>query len=162
MSRYPKSKLRKRHVMRRKDARRLIEEASALLGAVHPHRVEEAELENGLSVYFIDGVPMLARAGGALFPTLMCPCLVRLPAVVVDMGAVPHVCNGADVMAPGVVEVRGDFEEEGLVVVRDVRHGKALAVGGALTSSAEMRSEEKGRVIRNIHYVGDKLWQAYS
>ncbi|MCW3992590.1 MAG: DUF1947 domain-containing protein [Candidatus Bathyarchaeota archaeon] len=148
--------------MRRKDARRLIEEASALLGAVRPDRVEEAELEDGFSVYLLDGVPLLARAGGALFPTLMCPCLARLPAVVVDMGAVPYVCNGADVMAPGVVEVRGDFEEGGLVVVRDVRHGKALAVGGALTSSAEMRAEGRGKVIRNMHYVGDKLWRAYS
>ena len=155
------SKLRKRRVMRRKDARRLMEEAAALLGDIQPTTVEQAEVEDGTSVYLLDGAPLLARAAGVLFPTLMCPCLDRLPAVVVDMGAVPHVCNGADVMAPGIVEAEGDFEEDGLVVVRDVRHGKALAVGRALVSSEEVRASRRGKAVRNLHHVGDKLWRAY-
>ena len=156
-----KAKLRKRRVMRRKDARALVEEASALLICVYPATVEKAELEIGTSVYLIDGVALLARVGGVLFPTLKCPCLERLPTVVVDMGAVPYVCNGADVMAPGIVEVRGDFQEGGLVIVRDVKHGKSLAVGKAKISSKEMTTSKKGKVINNLHHVGDKLWRAY-
>jgi len=155
-------KLRKRRVMRRKDARRLMEEAATLLGDTRHAKVEQAQLEEGISVYLLDGAALLARSGGILFPTLMCPCLERLPAVIVDMGAIPHVCKGADVMAPGVVEVRGDFAEGGLVVVRDVRHGKALAVGRALKSSEEIRVADKGRIIENLHHVGDRLWKAMS
>jgi len=148
--------------MRRKDAKGLMEEAGTLLGGIHPATMEQAELEDGTRVYLIEGDALLAQVGGVLFPTLKCPCLERLPAVVVDMGAVPFVCNGADVMAPGVVEVRGDFQEGGLVVVRDVRHGKALAVGMARGSSKEMMTAERGKVVKNLHYVGDRLWRAYS
>lgn len=157
-----KAKLRKRRVMRRKNARALVEEAAALLVGVHPSMVEQAELEDGTSVYLIDGVAMLARVGGVLFPTLKSPSLERLPAVVVDMGAVPYVCNGADVMAPGIVEVRGDFQKGSLVIVKDVEHGKSLAIGKAKISSKEMTTSKKGKVIKNLHYVGDKLWRAYN
>ena len=156
-----KAKLRKRRVMRRKDAKALVEEAAALLVDVHTATVEQAELEDGISVYLIDGVPLLARVRGVLFPTLKSPFLERLPTAVVDMGAVPYVCNGADVMAPGIVEVRGDFQKGGLVIVRDVQHGKSLAIGKAKISSKEMTTSKKGKVIENLHYVGDKLWRAY-
>lgn len=152
-------KLRKRRVMRRKDARGLMEEAADLLGGIEPATFERAELD-GTRVYLLDGAALLARAEGVLFPTLICPGLKRLPAVVVDMGAVPYVCNGADVMAPGVVDVRGDFQEGDLVVVRDMRHRKALAVGRALKSSKWISVANKGKVVENLHYVGDKLWKA--
>ena len=155
------SRLRKRRVMRRRDAIRLLEEATDLLGGAQPDNVEQAEFD-GTIVYLIDGATHLARAEDILFPTLMCPHLGRLPSVVVDMGAVPHICNGANVMAPGVVEVRGDFEESDLIVVRDERHGKALAVGKALKSSEGIRVADKGKVVENLHYVGDKLWKAIS
>jgi len=148
-------------MMRRKNARTLVGEAAALLAGINPRMVEQAELEDGTIVYLIDGAVLLARAGGVLFPTMMCPCVEGLPSVVVDMGAVPYVCNGADVMAPGVVDVRGDFQDGSLVVVRDVQHGKALAVGLAQVSSGEMKASERGKMVRNLHYVGDNLWRAY-
>jgi PUA domain protein len=75
------------------------------------------------------------------------------------MGAIPYVCKGADVMAPGIKEVRGEFEAGELIVVRDVNHSKALAIGKALVRSDEMRGMGKGKAIKNLHYVGDKLWQ---
>ena len=154
-------KLRKRRALRRKDVRTLVEEAGALLAGMRPAIVEQAELEDGTVVFLIDGAILLARAGDVLFPTMKCPCVDGLPSAVVDMGAVPYVCNGADVMAPGVVDVRGDFQEGSLVVVRDAKHGKALAIGEALVSSGEIKSSDRGKVVRNIHYVGDRLWSAY-
>jgi PUA domain protein len=78
------------------------------------------------------------------------------------MGAIPYVCNGADVMAPGITDMIGEFEEGDIVVVRDVRHNKALAVGKAMRTSREIMDSKKGKVIRNLHYVGDRLWDAIS
>jgi PUA domain protein len=75
------------------------------------------------------------------------------------MGAVPYVCNGADVMAPGIKDM-DQFDAGDLVVVRDVAHGKALAVGKALKSSSDIEKNRKGRAIENLHYVGDSLWKA--
>ena len=61
-------------------------------------------------------------------------------------------------MAPGVVRVHGDFNENDLILVVDERHGKSLAIGVALFNSQTMRSLKQGKVVKNVHYVGDKLW----
>ncbi|KYH36237.1 MAG: PUA domain-containing protein [Candidatus Bathyarchaeota archaeon B23] len=144
--------------MKRRELRRLREEAGGLLPEAET--VEEAEMEDGTVVYLIDDSIVLAKREGVLFPTLKSHALEALPSIVVDMGAIPHICNGADVMAPGVVEVQGEFQPGDLVVVRDERYGKALAVGRALVGSEELRSLERGRVVKNLHYVGDRLWRA--
>jgi len=151
-------KLRNRHRLRRREVRRLRREAGMLLPEVDS--LEEAEMEDGTVVYLSGDSIILARRGDDLFPTLRSPILDSLPSIIVDMGAVPHICNGADVMAPGVVEVRGDFKAGGLVVVRDERHGKALAIGKALVDSEELRSLKRGKVVENLHYVGDRLWRS--
>lgn len=160
MIKNPGPKLSKRRVLRRRDARRLMEDARALLGSVESNTVEQAQVEDGTTVYLLDGAVQLARREDTLFPTLNSPHLVELPSVVVDMGAIPYVCNGADVMAPGIKEVGGDFEEGGLVVVRDIEHGKALVIGKAIVSSEEMKEMKKGKAVKNLHHVGDKLWKA--
>ena len=46
------------------------------------------------------------------------------------------------------------------MVIRDVTHGKGLAVGVANKSSQEIEMSKTGKVIKNLHYVGDKLWEA--
>ncbi len=80
-----------------------------------------------------------------------------LPRVVVDMPAVPFMARGADVMRPGIVEM-DDFEENQYVVVVDENHGKNLAVGRAKYSSDEIRAMDTGRVVENLHHVGDDIW----
>ena len=45
-------------------------------------------------------------------------------------------------------------------MVRDVKHGKALAIGKALKPSVAILAEKKGKVIYNLHYVGDKIWES--
>jgi PUA domain protein len=74
------------------------------------------------------------------------------------MGAVPHVVGGADIMAPGIRKVNGEFAEKQLLVVVDEKHGKYLAVGRALTGSGPLAAAKKGKVVENIHYVGDLIW----
>ncbi len=152
-------KVRRRHALRRQDARAILQEASSYLKGLSFSLGEEAETEDGTKIYLLDDEIMLFRADGGLYPTLRCGCVDSLPAVIVDMGAIPFVCKGADVMAPGITEIKTPFEEGALVVVRDVKHGKALALGKALRPSAAIMAEKKGKVIHNLHYVGDKLWE---
>lgn len=80
-----------------------------------------------------------------------------LPKVVVDMGAVPFVTKGADVMRPGVVRW-DDFKKGDYVLITDEKYGKPLAVGHALIDSSEFEVVKKGKVIKVIHYVGDNIW----
>ena len=78
--------------------------------------------------------------------------------VTVDMGAVKFLCNGADIMSPGIVDadktiVSGDF-----VWVREEKHSKPLAIGVALVSGSEM-VRGKGKAVQSLHHVGDSLWE---
>jgi PUA-domain protein len=152
-------KVRKRRTLRRQDARRVLEVASKYLAGQSFSKVEEAETEDGSTVILLDDEITLFRLDDDLYPTLRCKCVDLLPSVIVDMGAIPFVCKGADVMAPGITEIKTPFEEGALVVIRDVKHGKALAIGRAMRSSTSIMTEKKGKVINNLHYVGDKIWE---
>ena len=151
-------KLLKRKVLGRRDVKRLKAEAGSLLGSVNTNAVSQATLEDGSTVYIFSKEVILARKNDVLFPTLINSVIDDLPSALIDMGAIPYVCNGANVMAPGIMDIVGEFEKNGLLVIRDVKHKKALGIGAGLHSSEEMRALKKGKAILNLHYVGDKIW----
>ena len=78
--------------------------------------------------------------------------------VIVDMGAVKFVTNGADVMAPGIIDADKNIKQDQQVWICDEKHKKPLAIGIAIVDGEQMLTEEKGKVINTIHWVGDKLW----
>jgi len=112
------------------------------------------------AVYFVDGASLIVRTKGGLLPSLKFTQAVDLlPHVIVDMGAVAHIANGADVMRPGIRDVRDDFGKGDLVVIVDEKFGKPIALGLAELDSIEMKRVSKGKVIRSVHFVGDELWK---
>jgi PUA domain protein len=86
--------------------------------------------------------------------------LAPFQSVKVDMGAVKFVCNGAKILRPGIVEF-GSFKKGDIVTVMDQTHGKMLAVGIALEDSEVAKAMAKGYVVDNLHYISDKIWEAY-
>ena len=123
---------------------------------------EELPVDNSL-VFFADGKPVILRTSTGLLPSLKFDDLINtLPKIVVDMGAVAHVANGAQIMRPGIKEFKGDFAKGDLVVIVDEKFSKAIAIGLAEMDSEAMKSMSKGRVITNLHYVGDELWKAFT
>jgi len=82
-----------------------------------------------------------------------------LKKITVDMGAVKFVINGADIMRPGVVEIEEGINKDDFIVIIDVNNKKPLSVGIALFGTEEMCKVDSGKVIKNIHFVGDKLWK---
>jgi PUA-domain protein len=148
--------LRKRKSLNRRTAKGLVYELSSLYGDIDAKRFESAILEDA-TVYLLDDVVEFVRKGDALYPHLGGTHVDRLPRVIVDMGAIPYVCNGADVMAPGITDMDA-FMAGDIVVVRDITHGKALAIGRALKNSSDIEAVKKGKVVENLHYVGDSLW----
>lgn len=100
-----------------------------------------------------------SRGDQEYFPLLKDECILPiLPLITVDSGAVKFVCNGANIMRPGITKIDGEFLKSSLVLVKEEKYGKAIAVGKSLVSSDEMRVAKKGSVIENLHYVGDKYW----
>ena len=111
-------------------------------------------------IYFIDERPYLLRTEKGLFPTLIFEeFLAKLPHVIVDTGAIGHICNGADVMAPGILEINGNFNQGSTIVVKEEKYNKNIALGLSIYDMQELKSIKKGKVIENIHYVGDIFWE---
>ena len=151
-----------RTILKDRDSKPLIEELRRLLNQQHlTHKARvEVETVKDSEIVFVDGVAIAFRRNGELAPVLTnTSALDGLPRVVVDMGAVPHVVGGADIMAPGILRVSGEFAQKQLLVVVDEKHGKYLAVGRALTASGPLAAAKKGKVVENIHYVGDLIWE---
>lgn len=85
--------------------------------------------------------------------------LERFPKIVVDMGAVKFVCNGANVMRPGIKNY-SEFEKDQIVCVVEESRNKFLSIGRSLVSSKDMATMTKGEVVKNLHYVSDRFWEA--
>ncbi len=117
--------------------------------------------ENGIKLYRI-GELIVGEIDEKLYPVIHernLEALNRLPSMIVDMGAVPHIVNGADVMRPGIKDFRGEFNEGDFVVVRDERNLRPLAVAIALVGLEECRAMKRGKVAKNIHHVNDRIWK---
>ena len=78
--------------------------------------------------------------------------------VQVDMGAVPFVCNGANTMSAGINGVSPEIVKGQYVWIREENHHKPLAIGLSLMDAEEMLISEKGKAIKSLHYIGDKIW----
>jgi len=155
--------VRKRKRVREKELKVLAESLSSALGVdvISPKdAVDLAEgpdcelifINNAIEGIVIEGNPFLTIRG-----LLKHKATKRF--VTVDMGAVPYVTNGADVMAPGIVEVDPEVKEGDLVWIRDVTHKRPLAIGKALVSAEVMTAKAPGKAIKNVHFVGDKIWK---
>ena len=120
-----------------------------------------------LKVHFIDNNSQLMVGDGIIIlkidddylPFLnQSNILEKFPNVMVDMGAVKFMCNGANVMRPGIKKytefVKGDI----ICVIEESQH-KFLAVGKAIADSSELENISKGEIIKNLHYISDKYWE---
>jgi len=155
----------RRYPLKTKEAKQVLEEAAErlklnleqLFGA--KANIEVVESDVG-SIYLFGGKPVLYKTEDKILPTLLfAEFTAKAPKIVVDMGAVPYVCKGATVMAPGIVRVEGEFGAGDLVIVADLKHEKTLAIGEALMDSAAARQTKKGPVVKTQHYVSDKIWE---
>ena len=112
----------------------------------------------------MDGKPCFIQKEKVFFPFLKLLNHFNnvLPRVVVDMGAIPFVTSGADIMRPGIVGLDQNLGKGDVVVVVDEKHGKPLAVGNMLLPAGEALQTKHGRIVHNLHHVGDKIWRFVS
>jgi malignant T-cell-amplified sequence len=160
------SRKTRRYALKSSDTKTLLSKASEKLGINlgelidSKATIEAVETGRG-ELLLVDKKPLLFRTGEAVYPTLLfAEVVAKLPKVVVDMGAVRHVCNGAGVMAPGIVRYEGDFGKGGLVLVVDIKFGKTLALGEAQYDSEVAKNVKQGVVVKNVHFVSDEIWNA--
>jgi PUA domain protein len=163
-------RIKHRTVLRTKELRKLVkafDEAPLLIhkalreSTLGKVPVEHIVLDDKSELYFVQDELWLVRFEAETFPGL--PALiannVQLPRVVVDMGAVPHIANGADVMAPGIISIDEELRVDDLAVIIDQKNQVPLAVGRMRLSREVIVETKKGRALETRHYVGDQLWK---
>lgn len=129
-------------------------------------KIEIPKIKN-LRIYFITDDAqiitakdmMILKIGDIHLPFLSQKDLLeKFPHVMVDMGAVKFMCNGANVMRPGIKSY-SEFEKDQIVCVIEESQHKFLAVGKAMIPSSELEALKKGEVVKNLHYISDKFWE---
>jgi len=153
--------VRRRSRLREKEAAELRAALAAMTGAALWK--ETAAVETGefleRQVLVVDNKVLGLYDGGEPFLSVR-GLLAHRPTlryVTVDMGAVKFVANGADIMAPGIVEADPAVKEGDFVWIRDERNKQPLAVGRALVPGSAM-VRGKGKAVKSVHHLGDKLW----
>ena len=115
-------------------------------------------VDNDSEILVGDNLKIL-RLGEEYLPFLSeLKLLETFPNVTVDMGAVKFMCNGANVMRPGIKN-HSEFSKDDIVCVIEESQHKFLAVGKSLVNSSEMENISKGEMVKNLHYISDKFWE---
>lgn len=154
--------IKRRHFLKADVARRIVA-ALSVYNVKKPLEGALELLETGeQTLIILNGVPVALCVDHAPFFTVRGAIELepQQHLVIVDMGAVPFIRNGADVMSPGIVDADEDIAPGDFVVVIDERHKKPLGVGMALITGSEMIHHQKGKAVRILHHVGDRIWRA--
>jgi PUA-domain protein len=154
----------RRHFLKTKEAKSLLRRASERLGMdLEQTFKDNASVEiveaDFAEIILVNNRPLMIKTGETLTPTLVFKeYFDHAPKVVVDMGAIPYVCKGANVMAPGIRRFEGEFGKGNFVFVVDEKYGKPVAIGEIIYDVNEARMVKQGVVVKNVHFVGDKAW----
>ncbi len=123
-------------------------------------RVEVILTEENDILYAINNELKLWKSKDGYIPvlTLLLNEKVELKKIVVDMGAIRFVTNGADVMSPGITKIDPLIKKNEIVQIVDETHDRTLAVGKAMFDAHEMAKKTSGKVIKNLHTIKDNVW----
>ena len=152
-------------VLSRRDSGDMVERIESSLrvslGLPKSAQASCAEPEDGVVFTSLDGFEFV-ETGPALIPYLGSQKTLDLfPSAVVDEGAIKFLLNGADVMRPGIRKLDEWGEAGRLVVVKEEKKGRAIAVGSSTVPSAEAQEMTKGICIKSLHHLGDRYWNLH-
>jgi len=142
--------------MKNKEVKELISLVSEKYSYELPKNERYEKQDN---IILINNEPLFFYYDEKIVPTLrlLLDDLI-LKKITIDMGAVPYAAKGADMMRPGITDIEDNIEKEEFVVIIDETHNKPIAVGIALFNSQDIKSMHSGKVVKNIHYIGDNIW----
>jgi len=153
----------RRHAIRKSDLREIKEKLAEFIGAEADtlfSKTAELVITDVGELYAENRIVLAFKLEDKILPSLRAlnEGLAHLPTITVDMGAIPFVTKGADIMAPGITKVTPGLKAGDFVVIIDQNYGKSLAIGQLLVPSDEILINKKGKVIKNYHYVNDPIW----
>ena len=149
--------------LRKKEVKKVVNEISKIGVEVQSIKGSMDLINFGdVDIILVDNEPLILKYGEDYYLTVY--GVIKLKPeknkVVVDEGALNFIMNGADVMKPGIVYADESIKKGEFVYV--VVEGKEtpIAIGIALVDGEEMK-DGKGKAIKNIHHVKDKIWRYF-
>ena len=79
--------------------------------------------------------------------------------IIIDVGAVPFLLKGADMMRPGITHIDEGIEKGECVIICDEVKQLIIGVGFSLYSFEELQEMKVGRVIEVVHYFKDAYYE---
>ncbi|MAG60857.1 RNA-binding protein [archaeon] len=152
----------KRTRLKAKDFNKELEQAAYSVKFSKKDSIERIEdKDNNLKIISVNKVPAFFYYEERLIPTIkfLHTKPEFLKTVTVDMGAIKFVVSGADIMRPGIMEYNQLITEGEIIAIIDERNKMVICVGISLLDASVIKEQEKGKSVKNIHYVGDEIWK---
>jgi PUA domain protein len=163
-----KDSIKHRHFIRQDQLKELKEDLrtrydDAIVEHIIPEnsKIEIIITEDDDKLYAVNEKLSLWKSKESYIPvlTLLLDNRIGLKTVVVDMGAVPYVTNGADIMKPGITQIDPDIKKGDIIRISDEKNDQTLAVGKALCDAIIMEEMKQGKMIKNLHTIQDAVWE---
>ncbi|MCD6279730.1 hypothetical protein J7J26_03085 [Candidatus Micrarchaeota archaeon] len=163
----------RRAFLRNRDKKELSEILLTSFNRIFFNKKDEVgiELIDGKEVLIVNSLPyfILYKEDGKTIPLptlkliykLLIDKIEILKSIIVDEGAIRFIISGANVMRPGIIHVDSDIKKGDILSIKD-GNGRVLAVGKSLYSSDEINNMNSGIVVKNIHHIGDRIWNIKS
>lgn len=151
----------KRYRLRKKESKAISKYFKENYGVEIRGEMEKFEF-NDLNVITVDNEPLILEYEEKYYFTVYGVMKFKSERgrVVVDECALPYITRGADVMKPGIVYVDEGIRAGDFVYVVVEKKLTPIAVGIAIVDGKEMK-EGKGKAVKNIHHVKDKIWSYF-
>ena len=155
----------KKWVLSRRDSAEMVQEIESSLGRAlnlpKSAQAECAEPEDGVVFVNLDSLTFV-KTKDRFVPFLGSPKVLEMfPSAVVDEGAIRFLLNGADVMRPGIRRFDDWGASGAVVVVKEEKKERAIAIGLSTVSGSEASAMTKGSCLKNLHHVGDRYWNLH-
>ncbi len=176
-----------RHYLSKKDSRKIVMKIKSKYPLLFEtflkdsDRIEVAKVKDSLGneylIYVVNNIPFAIELSKerTLIPSMqvilniynntgLTTLTSHFKYVITDKGALKPILRGADIMIPGIIE-HSEFDENDIVLVLSLSNDDRtipVAVGKALINSKAMQLKRKGKAVKNLHYMGDELWDIIS
>ena len=157
--------IKKRKILSKKEKKLLLEDLIREYGDVIASFIEISTM---LEEVTTDEGKLIAKSGKIWFfqsENQLLPSIYflresgfNLPEIVVDIGAIRFITNGADVMSPGVVLFSEEIRKGNLVVIKEEKANSIIGIGSSLINSEDFNKSKKGKVVKLLHHLKDKIW----
>ena len=159
--------IKKRHAIKKSQLASLMQKLTDTIGSdaalYNAPMIEIAETASKFNIYIIDKKPLIMEQDTWAFPTLRGAVLRPFSGhrIVVDMGAVPYMINGAVVLRPGIISVTDDVVVRNPALVVYESRDTPLGYVTARYNAAGIIARADGEAVIDIDSARDGVWTTY-